>query len=82
MASKTYYMYKTGKYVREKLATKHGCKEYRIIPVKKRVGRKLLICITNKGKTKAVALLRAVWTTKGKRLKYKAKVKRRNSYED
>ncbi|WP_340691090.1 hypothetical protein [Hydrogenobacter thermophilus] len=72
----TLYRYKTGKYVRQKLASKKGCVDYKIIRVKKRPGRKLLICITKSGKTKAVALLRALWTTKGRRQKYRAKVKR------
>ncbi len=37
-----YYKYKTGKYVREKLATRHGCVAYRYVELKK-PGRKLLV---------------------------------------
>ncbi len=78
----TIYKYKTGKYVREKLATKHGCtNQYRVIPVPNKPGRKILICITKKegprgGRTKAIALLRHISTKKGRRLLKKAKIKR------
>lgn len=71
------YKYEHGKYVREKLADRRGCTDYRIIPVKERPGRKLLICITEKkgprgGRTKAVALLRSLKTEKGKALAKRA----------
>lgn len=77
----TIYRYKTGKYVREKLGSDKGCKDYRIIELEK-PGRKLLICITGKkgprgGRTKAIALLRSLRTEKGKRLAKIAKVKER-----
>lgn len=54
---------KTGRYVRQKLSSDRGCKEYRIKPIKD--GIKLLVCIKKKkgprgGRTKAVALLRPV----------------------
>ena len=76
----TIYKYETGQYVREKLASKRGCKEFRYINVPNKPGRKLLICIKEKpgprgGRTKAVALLRSFRTKKGKRLAKKAKVK-------
>ncbi len=76
--AKTYYRYKTGRYLREKLATKHGCtNEYRVVPVPKKEGRKVLVCITKKkgprgGRTKASLL----GSYKGKRLLKKAKVKK------
>jgi len=77
------YMYKTGKYVREKLNDKKGCVDYRIKELNK-PGRKLLICITEKegkrgGHTKAIALLRSIHTEKGKRLMKIAKIKERRS---
>jgi hypothetical protein len=58
---KFYGYLKTGKYVREELSSKRGCKSYRIKQVKS--GVKILICITDKqgkrgGHTKAVAILR------------------------
>jgi len=65
-----FYFYKGGRYLRQKLATRHGCSgEYRIIPVKGKPSRKLLICITKKkgprgGKTKVLALLRDIKRTK------------------
>ncbi|MEM1672164.1 MAG: hypothetical protein QXT86_08950 [Archaeoglobaceae archaeon] len=73
------YKYKTGKYVREKLGSKQGCKDYRIIELKK-PGRKLLICITGKkgprgGRTKAIALLRSLRTKKAKELAKRAIIK-------
>ena len=76
---KTIYRYKSGQYVREKLGSKRGCKEFRYIDVPGK-GRKLLICIKSKsgprgGRTKAIALLRSLRTKKGKRLLKKAKVK-------
>jgi len=76
----TIYRYKTGKYVREKLGSKRGCKDYRIIDVPNKPGRKVLICITNKkgprgGRTKAISLLRSLRTEKGKKLAKIAKVK-------
>ena len=60
-----FYMYPTGRYVREKLASRRGCKDYRYVPVKGKPSRKVLICIRDKkgprgGRTKAVALLRDV----------------------
>ena len=77
----TQYRYKTGRYVREKLGSKRGCIAYRVVPVKGRKGRKVLVCIKRKegprgGRTKAIALLRDVSTSKGKRLAKRAKVKR------
>ena len=42
MATK-YYRYKTGKYVREKLSTRRGCKDYRYVEVPKKPGRKVLV---------------------------------------
>ena len=75
------YRYKTGKYVREKLASKHGCtNKYRLVDVPGKPGRKVLVCITKKkgergGRTKAVALLRSLRTEKGKRLAKRAIVK-------
>ena len=76
----TIYRYETGQYVRDKLASKRGCKEFRYIDVPGKPGRKLLICIKSKsgprgGRTKAIALLRSLRTKKGKRLLKKAKVK-------
>ncbi len=67
------YYYPQGKYVRQKLASSRGCVDYRIKKVPKRFGRKLLICITPQGKTKAVALLRHKFTKKAKRLKRRVK---------
>lgn len=80
LAKGTIYKYKAGKYVREKLGSKRGCKAYRVVPVPKKEGRKVLICITGKkgprgGRTKAIALLRSVETSKGRRLAKKAIVK-------
>jgi len=84
-----FYFYKGGKYLRQKLATRHGCTgEYRIIPVKGKPSRKLLICIRKKkgprgGKTKVLALLRDIRRTKkthdpdaNKALKWMKKVKK------
>lgn len=76
----TIYKYETGKYVREKLGSKRGCKDYRIIPVPGKPGRKVLICITGKkgprgGRTKAVTLLRSLRTEKGKQLAKRAIIK-------
>ena len=78
-----YYRYKTGRYVREKLATRHGCtNQYRLVPVKGKVGRKVLICITKKkgkrgGRTKAIALLRDIKkVAKARKLLRVAKVKK------
>lgn len=77
-----FYRYKTGKYIREKLGTKHGCVDYRYKKLKKK-GRLLLICIKNKsgkrgGKTKAIALLRNISTRKAKNIikKYEVKTKK------
>ena len=39
----TIYKYKTGKYVREKLGFKKGCKDYRVVPVEGKPGRKVLV---------------------------------------
>lgn len=81
MAAKI-YMYKTGKYVREKLGAKpRNAVGYRVVPVKGRPGRKVLVAITNKkgkrgGRTKAVALLRSLRTAKGKRLAKSAVIKK------
>ncbi len=80
MKKGTIYRYKTGKYVREKLGSKKGCKAYRVIPVKGKPGRKVLVCIKSKagprgGRTKAIALLRSLKTKKGKRLAKKAIIK-------
>lgn len=50
------YIYTQGEYVRRKLASKRGCKEYRFITPKP--GRRLLLCRTDKKKWKAIALLR------------------------
>jgi len=75
------YRYKTGKYVREKLAEKpKDAIGYRVIPVPGKPGRKILIAIRRKkgprgGRTKAVALLRSIKTAKGRALAKKAKVK-------
>jgi len=60
-----FYMYPGGKYVRQKLASRRGCKDYRVKEVKP--GRKVLVCIKDKkgprgGKTKAVSLLRSLKT--------------------
>lgn len=76
--AKRYYKYETGRYVREKLASKRGCVAYRYVDVKP--GRKLLICIKKKGgprggRTKAVALLRSLKTKKGRRMARIAKTK-------
>lgn len=76
----TIYKYKTGKYVREKLGSKKGCKEYRMVNVPGKPGRKVLICITGKkgprgGRTKAISLLRSEKTKKGKQLAKKAIIK-------
>jgi hypothetical protein len=76
-----YYRYESGKYVREKLASKGGCEGYRYVDVPGKPGRKLLICIKKKagprgGKTKTVALLRSLRTKKGQRLAKIAKKKR------
>ncbi len=76
----TIYKYKTGKYIREKLGSTKGCADYRVIPVEKKPGRKVLICVTKKkgpkgGRTKAVSLLRSLRTKKGKALAKKAIVK-------
>ena len=62
---KDFYMYPTGKYVRQKLSSRRGCKDYRYKEVKP--GRKVLICIKGKkgprgGRTKAVSLLRSLRT--------------------
>ncbi len=59
---KGFYAYTGGEYVRQKLATKHGCKDFRYIRLRK-PGRLLLLCIRDKpglrgGRTKAIALLR------------------------
>ena len=75
--AKTYYRYKTGRYLREKLATKHGCtNEYRVVPVPKKEGRKVLVCITKKkgprgGRTKAKRLLKKAKVKKMKRRRKK-----------
>lgn len=74
------YKYETGKYVREKLGSTSGCKGYRVVDVPNKPGRKVLICITNKkgergGRTKAIALLRSIRTSKGKQLLKRAKIK-------
>lgn len=79
-AKKLIYRYKTGMYVREKLNDKSGCIAYRVIDVKKKPGRKLLICITKKkgprgGQTKAISLMRSLEIEKGKRLAKEAIVK-------
>ena len=60
--TKKLYTYSSGSYLREKLNSKRGCKEYRIKEIKD--GVKLLLCITDKkgkrgGKTKALAILRS-----------------------
>lgn len=60
-----FYMYPTGRYVREKLGSDKGCKDYRTVPVKGKPSRKVLVCIRKKkgprgGKTKAVSLLRDI----------------------
>ena len=71
---------KTGRYVRQKLNTRHGCVEYRIKEIKP--GVKLLLCIRKGkgkrgGKTKAIALLRDIkvdlrrYRKKGKEKIYK-----------
>lgn len=70
MKKPLFYRYKTGKYIREKLGTRHGCIGYRYKKLKKK-GRLLLICIREKegkrgGKTKAIALLRDTDTMKAK----------------
>lgn len=64
-----FYMYPEGRYVREKLSSDNGCKKYRVVPVKKKPGRKVLVCVTGKkgprgGKTKGVSLLRDVGKVK------------------
>lgn len=75
----TTYKYPTGEYVREKIGDKPAdAIGYRVVPVPGRPGRKILIALTRKrgprgGRSKAVAILRRVGTTK-KRAK---KVKRR-----
>ena len=56
---KKYYIYKSGKYLREELDKPKQCKTYRVKEVKK--GVKILLCITGnkkRRKTKAVAILR------------------------
>ena len=61
---KFYGYLKTGKYVREELATRHGCSDkYRVKEVKP--GVKILLCIREGkgkrgGRTKALAILRDV----------------------
>jgi hypothetical protein len=78
----TIYKYRTGKYVREKLGDKPpDAVGYRVVPVPGKPGRKVLVAIRRKkgprgGRTKAVALLRHVSTSKGRQLARRAKVKR------
>ena len=77
------YMHATGRYVREKLGSDRGCVDYRVVPVPKKKGRKVLVCITRKkgprgGRTKAVALLRDVTKVpKAKKMAAKLKKKKR-----
>jgi len=51
-----FYRYSEGRYVRQKLGSKRGCRGYRLKEVKP--GRKVLLCLTERGKTRAVSLLR------------------------
>lgn len=66
-----YYMYKTGRYLRETLnkIDESNCVGYRVIPVKNKVGRKILLCIRKDkgkrgGKTIAISLLRDIKKTR------------------
>ena len=88
---KDFYMYPGGRYVREKLAPRRGCRSYRVKEVKP--GRKVLLCVRSKkgprgGRTKAVAMLRSLNTkpkdkqarkaiTKAKKMKKKLKQKQK-----
>lgn len=54
----SYFYVKGGVYVRQKLSSKRGCKDYRYISPKE--GRLVLLCKKRDGKWKAVALLRRI----------------------